>query len=67
VDFADSPDDARFRAGLRAWLAVNRPARSERVPHDDASLADEFAFLRAWQQSRDSVRALARAPRSGSP
>jgi alkylation response protein AidB-like acyl-CoA dehydrogenase len=50
VDFADSPDDARFRARLRAWLADNRPARAERVPHDDVSLADEFAFLRAWQR-----------------
>jgi alkylation response protein AidB-like acyl-CoA dehydrogenase len=50
VDFADSPDDARFRAGLRAWLAGNRPDRSERVPHDDASLADEFEFLRTWQR-----------------
>jgi len=50
VDFADSPDDARFRRELRAWLAANKPARDERVPHDDASLADEFAFLRAWQR-----------------
>ena len=50
MDFADSPDDARFRAGLRAWLAANRPHRNERVPHDDASLADEFEFLRAWQR-----------------
>ncbi len=50
VDFADSPDDARFRAELRAWLAANRPARAERVPHDDASLAEEFAFLRSWQR-----------------
>jgi alkylation response protein AidB-like acyl-CoA dehydrogenase len=50
VDFADSPDDARFRATLRAWLAANRPARAERVPHDDASLAEEFAFLRSWQR-----------------
>src|SRR5262249_38850412 len=50
VDFADSPDDARFRATLRAWLAANRPDRAERVPHDDASLAEEFAFLRSWQR-----------------
>ena len=50
MDFADSPDDARFRRELRAWLAANKPARDERVPHDDASLADEFAFLRAWQR-----------------
>jgi len=50
VDFADSPDDAQFRATLRAWLAANRPTRAERVPHDDASLAEEFAFLRDWQR-----------------
>jgi alkylation response protein AidB-like acyl-CoA dehydrogenase len=50
VDFADSPDDARFRAALRAWLANNEPERAERVPHDAASLADEFAFLKAWQR-----------------
>jgi alkylation response protein AidB-like acyl-CoA dehydrogenase len=51
VDFADSPEDARFRSELRAWLAAHKPARQERVPHDDASLADEFAFLRAWQRA----------------
>jgi alkylation response protein AidB-like acyl-CoA dehydrogenase len=51
VDFADSPDDARFRATLRAWLEAHKPARQERVPHDDASLADEFAFLKAWQRT----------------
>jgi alkylation response protein AidB-like acyl-CoA dehydrogenase len=50
VDFADSPDDAGFRARLRTWLDENRPGRAERVPHDDASLADEFAFLRDWQR-----------------
>jgi alkylation response protein AidB-like acyl-CoA dehydrogenase len=50
VDFADSPDDAQFRATLRTWLAANRAARAERVPHDDASLAEEFAFLRDWQR-----------------
>jgi alkylation response protein AidB-like acyl-CoA dehydrogenase len=50
MDFAFSPEDERFRRDLRAWLAANRPARQERVPHDDASLADEVAFLRAWQR-----------------
>ena len=50
MDFADSPEDARFRGGVRAWLADNRPSRAERVPHDDASLADEFVFLRDWQR-----------------
>ena len=50
MDFADSPEDASFRATVRAWLSANRPARGERVPYDDASLADEFAFLRDWQR-----------------
>src|SRR2546428_7165347 len=50
MDFSYSPADERFRQELRAWLAANRPARAERVPHDDASLAAEVAFLRDWQQ-----------------
>src|SRR5205823_13818532 len=50
MDFAYSPADERFRQELRTWLAANRPARAERVPHDDASLAAEFAFLRDWQR-----------------
>ncbi len=50
MDFADSPEDARFRATLRAWLAANPPERTERVPYDEASLVSEFAFLRAWQR-----------------
>jgi alkylation response protein AidB-like acyl-CoA dehydrogenase len=50
VDFAFSPSDERFRTEVRAWLTANRPMRAERVPHDDASLAEEFAFLRQWQQ-----------------
>ena len=50
MDFAWSPADKEFRRGLRAWLAANVPARPERVPHDDASLAEEVAFLRDWQR-----------------
>src|SRR5438876_10770968 len=50
MDFSYSPADERFRQELRAWLAANRPARGERVPHDDASLAAELAFLRDWQR-----------------
>lgn len=50
MDFSASAADDRFRAELRAWLAAHAPARAERIPHDDQSLADEFAFLTAWQR-----------------
>lgn len=50
MDFASSPSDERFRQQVRDWLAAHRPARPERVPHDDASLAEEFVFLTAWQR-----------------
>src|SRR3989441_10615516 len=55
MDFSYSPADERFRQELRAWLAANRPARAERIPHDDASLAAEFAFLRDWQRRLSSA------------
>jgi alkylation response protein AidB-like acyl-CoA dehydrogenase len=51
VDFSYAPEDERFRAALRAWLSAHHPERPERVPHDDASLADEFRVLRAWQRA----------------
>ena len=43
-------DFAQFRHEVRTWLAANPPARAERIPNDEASLADEFAFLRDWQR-----------------
>jgi alkylation response protein AidB-like acyl-CoA dehydrogenase len=50
MNFAYSAADERFRDRLRTWLAVHCPARAERVPHDEASLAEEVAFLRDWQR-----------------
>src|SRR2546429_1940595 len=50
MDFSHAPADEDFRREVRAWLAANRPARAERIPHDEASLAEEFGFLRDWQR-----------------
>lgn len=51
MDFAWSAADDAFRSTLRAWLAAHAPARGERVPHDDVSMAEEVAFLRDWQRT----------------
>ena len=45
MDLAFSVAEEAFRAELRAWLGANRPPATEH-----ASLADEVAFLRAWQR-----------------
>src|SRR5207249_2679444 len=50
MDFSYAPADEEFRREIRAWLAANPPARAERIPHDEASLAEEVAFLRDWQR-----------------
>jgi alkylation response protein AidB-like acyl-CoA dehydrogenase len=50
VDFSSSAADEAFRARVRTWLAANPPAHGERVPHDEASLAAEFAHLLEWQR-----------------
>ncbi len=46
MDLTFSPAEEAFRAELRAWLAANAPA----PPGELATLADEVAFLRAWQR-----------------
>ena len=46
MDLTFSPSEEAFRAELRAWLRANVPA--ERIEH--ATLADEVAYLRAWQR-----------------
>jgi alkylation response protein AidB-like acyl-CoA dehydrogenase len=48
VDLSFTPAQQAFRAELRAWLEANVPARwGER---EFPNLADEVAFLRAWQR-----------------
>jgi len=48
VDLSFSPAEEAFRAELRAWLGANVPSGGSTVEH--ATLADEVAFLRAWQK-----------------
>src|SRR5206468_954117 len=45
VDLAFTPAEEAFRAELREWLRANIPP-----PAEPATLADEVAFLRAWQR-----------------
>jgi alkylation response protein AidB-like acyl-CoA dehydrogenase len=46
VDLSFPAATEAFRAELRAWIAANAPA----VPEEFPTLADEVAFLRAWQR-----------------
>lgn len=46
MDLSFSPAEEASRAELRAWLAANAPS-----PDEPKSLADEVAFLRAWQRT----------------
>ena len=47
MEYRDSPEEAAFRAGLRAWLAEHVP--TEHVEWLDLKAADRA--LRAWQRS----------------
>ncbi len=46
MDFADSPAEAEFRLGLRAWLEVNNPGLPSSSTDDDY-----WAGMAAWHQS----------------
>ena len=45
MDLSDTPEQADFRARLRAWLVANIPAEPE--PED---MRERFDFMRAWQR-----------------
>jgi len=51
MDFNDTPDEAAYRAEVRAWLATNAPKRTGRIDsgmEDPASMDD----ARAWQRKK---------------
>ena len=48
MDFRESPEQARFRAEVRAWLVANVPAATRGGPPRTA--AERVAFARAWQR-----------------
>jgi alkylation response protein AidB-like acyl-CoA dehydrogenase len=47
MDLADSPEEAEFRARVRAWLAGSLPSLAWPEP---VELADKLPFWRQWQQ-----------------
>jgi alkylation response protein AidB-like acyl-CoA dehydrogenase len=47
MDLADSPEEAAFRARVRAWLAEALPTLPWPEPAD---LADKLPFWRQWQK-----------------
>jgi alkylation response protein AidB-like acyl-CoA dehydrogenase len=51
MDFNDSPEEAAYRAQVRAWLEANAPNRSGKVDNglDDPASMDE---ARAWQRKK---------------
>ena len=51
MDLAFSPTEEAFRAELRGWLRTHLPP-----PAEPARLADEVAFLRAWQRKLHAGR-----------
>ncbi len=51
MDFRDSPEDAAFRADLRAWLRAHAPEGLERVVGGGASTPERLDALRAWQRT----------------
>jgi len=49
MDFNDSPEEAAFRAEVRAWLEKNAP---KRVESPDPEGGDNLAAARAWQAKK---------------
>jgi acyl-CoA dehydrogenase len=55
MDFDDSPEEAAFRAEIRAWLDANARPRTKRASPDmlgDDDGADDMAKARAWLKKK---------------
>jgi acyl-CoA dehydrogenase len=55
MDFEDSPEEAAFRAEVRAWLDANAKPRVKRDttdPLDERDDGDTMAKARAWQKTK---------------
>ncbi len=50
MDFNDSPEEATYRAKVRAWLAANAPKAAARSA--DSESAEGLARARAWQATK---------------
>src|ERR1043165_8317405 len=49
MDLTLSTEETQFRDELRAWLEAHAPKPSEQ--HREASIEQQFAFLRSWQKT----------------
>lgn len=54
MNFEDSPEEAAFRAEVRAWLTTHAAEYTKPLPAD-ISVADFIAHARAWQRKKASV------------
>src|SRR5690606_5114508 len=51
MDFSDTPEEAAYRAKVRAWLAANAPKPGELPSGREASESD-LAAAKAWQAKK---------------
>src|SRR5579871_1635537 len=55
MDFEDSPEEAKFRAEVRAWLDQNAKPRGRRDPSDmmeENGAAATMAASKSWQKKK---------------
>lgn len=52
MDFADEPEDAAFRAGVRAWLSAHAPGATVAVARRTRVTPADIDAARAWQRRK---------------